>query len=172
MLKVRQTLRVCWVKLHDWSKKSTLICTVYRPPSADYKYFENLIDNSERVYAHDDVNLLMFGDLNFDYKYDESLSSNPVNFIDILFVCKQVPDSPTRVTATTTSPLDVILTNASDSHVTSGVVVCTFSDHYLVYAVVNCLQPKVTIRTLPCRDYERFNVDALLCDLNHCFSTF
>ncbi len=69
------------------------------------------------MYADDDVNFIIMGDLNFDYKYDESLSSNPVHFIENLFVCKQVIETPTRVTATTTSLLDVILTNAHDNHV-------------------------------------------------------
>ncbi len=70
-------LDVGLVKLHERSKKSILMCRVYRPLSAEYKYFENLIDtcNTGRLYADDDVNLTMMG---------ESLSSSPVCFIENL----------------------------------------------------------------------------------------
>ncbi len=165
-------VEVCWVKMHESSKKSTRVCTVYRTPSADYKYFENLIDNIERVYADDDFNLIIMGDLNYDYKYDESLSSNPVHFMENLFVCNQLIESPTRVTPASTSLLDVILTNEPDNHVKSGVVPCTLSDHYMVYTVVTCHQTKVPPRTVTCRDYKRFNLDVFLCDFNHCLSSF
>ncbi len=108
------------------------------------------------MYAEDEVNLIIMGDLNFDYKYGKSLSSNSVHFIENLFVYKQkhVIDSPTRVTATTTLLLDITLTSASDKYVQSGVVSCALSDHYMVYTVVNYHQSKVPPRTVTCRDYK------------------
>ncbi len=41
-------------------KTHTLVATVYRPLSADYKYYDNLVDNIESVYADDNVNLMLW----------------------------------------------------------------------------------------------------------------
>ena len=48
------------------------------------------------------------GDLNYDYKFDESLSSNPLHQIEILYGIRQLINSPTRVTLTTSTLIDVM----------------------------------------------------------------
>ncbi len=68
--------------------------------------------------------------------------------------------------------LDVILPNAPDNHVKSGVIPCTLGDHYMVYTIVTYPQSKVPPRTVTCRDYKKFNVDAFLSDLNNDLSKF
>ncbi len=52
---------------------------------------------------------VLFGGLNYNYVIDESLSSNPVNYIEQLFACRQLIDTPTRVTRSSVTLLDVSL---------------------------------------------------------------
>ena len=47
-------------------------------------------------------------DLNYDYKLDETLSSNPLHQIEILDGMRQLINSPTLVTLTTSTLIDVV----------------------------------------------------------------
>ncbi len=104
------------------------MCRVYRPLSAEYKYFENLIDtcNTGRLYADDDVNLTMMG---------ESLSSSPVCFIENLksFCSYQRVQSVSL-------PHSYMLFSLTR--------LITVSDQYIVYTVVNSQQSKFPPRTI------------------------
>ena len=51
---------------------------------------------------------MLMGDLNYDYKLDETLSSNPLHQIEILDGMRQLINSPTRVTLTTSTLIDVV----------------------------------------------------------------
>ena len=51
---------------------------------------------------------MLMGGLNCDYKLGESLSSNPLHQIEILYGMRQLINSPTRVTLTTSTIIDVM----------------------------------------------------------------
>ena len=70
-----------------------------------------------------------------NYKFDESLSCNPLHQIEVLYNMRQLITSPTRVTLTTSTLIDVLFTNDHNSHVMTGVYDTALSDHYLIYTV-------------------------------------
>ena len=78
---------------------SYLLCSMYRPPSASHDYYDKMIENIELV-SMLNKEIMIFGDLNFNYKLDESLSSNPVRLIENLFQLSQIVTEPTRKTLT------------------------------------------------------------------------
>ena len=106
---------------------------MYRPLSARKEYYEKIIENIELAASNNKEikDIILWGDLNFDYKLDESLSPNPVYWIEVLFELTQPIEKPTRRTLTTSSLLDVILMSRPEKHISSGVIQTTFSDHYL-----------------------------------------
>ena len=60
------SLEIVWIEVRTSSRKSLLICTVYRPPpQRDDDYFNLLIDNFEYILSLS-VNVLILGDLNID----------------------------------------------------------------------------------------------------------
>ena len=65
-----------------------IICSMYRPPSASDDYYDKMIENIELV-SMLNKGIVIFWDLNFNYKLDESLSSNPVHLIENLFQLSQ-----------------------------------------------------------------------------------
>ena len=72
---------------------------MYRPPSANAAYYNYILDQNDKVkMACEDMVLL--GDLNFDYKFDESLSTNPIRYIEDLYGLRQLVTEPTRTTLT------------------------------------------------------------------------
>ena len=77
------------------------------------------------------------GDLNFDYKLDESMHTNPVFLLENLFDLKQIVQTPTRVTHTSSTLIDVILTSCPLKHSLTGVHNSTLSDHYFVFTTLN-----------------------------------
>ena len=115
------------------------------------------------------------GDLNFDYELDESLSSNPVYWIEALLELTQLIEKPTRRTLTVSSLLDVILTSRPEKHISSGVIQTTFSDHYCVITVLDVSKPGAQKKHnhIKFRDYKKFDKSAFLNDVKHskCFAS-
>ena len=71
------------------------------------------------------------GDLNYDYN-PVLVQSNKLHQIEVLYGMQQLISSPTRVTLTTSSLIDVILSNDHESHVLTGVYHTSLSDHYMI----------------------------------------
>ena len=79
----------------------------------------------------------------------------------------QLINEPTRVTASSKTIIDHIITNRIQYVSDSGVIRCGMSDHDVVY-VVKCLRmPKLKTKpkTLHVRNYKRFNLTGFLEDI-------
>ena len=77
--------------------------------------------------------VIYLGDLNFDHILNETLSTNPIHYIETAYDMHQLIDQPTRVDDKTSSVLDVILTPHPALHRKSAVLKYTLSDQYLIY---------------------------------------
>ena len=75
------------------------------------------------------------GDLHYNYKFDESLSCNPLPQIEVLYNMRQLITSPKRVTLSTSTLIDVLFTNDNKTHVMTGVYDTVLSEHYVIYTV-------------------------------------
>ena len=51
---------------------------IFRPPSANAEYYNGMLDIIEGA-SNDDKEITILGDINYNYKIDESLSSNLIN---------------------------------------------------------------------------------------------
>ena len=109
----------------------TISC-IYRPPSSSQAYYNKIIDMYERAHL-DDIPIISMGDLNYDYKLDESLSNNPIHYIEMAYEMTQLILQPTRETSDTSTTLDIIFVSHPGLHTSSGVIQYNFSDHYLIY---------------------------------------
>ena len=75
-----------------------------------------MLDQIDNIYSYNE-NVMLMGDLNYDYKLDESLSSNPLHQIEILYGTRQLINSPTRVILITSTIVDVMFSTEHESHV-------------------------------------------------------
>ena len=73
-------LESVWVSITTDDGSSYLLCSMYRPPSSRNDYYDMMIENIELASVCDQ-DIILMGDLNFDYVIDESLSSNPIHLI-------------------------------------------------------------------------------------------
>ena len=80
------------------------------------------------------------------YEVNESIHTNPFHYIEALYEMSQLITEKTRVTQSTESSLDIILTTNPGLHKRSAVIKKTFSDHYMTFTVL-CL-PKKTSQNL------------------------
>ena len=128
-----ENVETLWGKMsHD--KNTFSICVLYRSPSENDSYFNDILDMIEKATVNgQDCILLGDGDLNYDYDINESLHKNPIHYIESLYGMTQLITDKTRVTECSETLLDVILTTNPELHRVCGVVTKTLSDHYMIY---------------------------------------
>ena len=141
-------------------KQQLALGIMYRPPSSNHAYLKSMLDQIDNVYSYNE-NVILMGDLNYDYKLDESFSSNPLHRIEILYGMRQLINSPTRVTLTTSTIIDVMFSTEHESHVVTGVYDISLSDHYMTYTIYSKNSHKTCLpKEINFRNYKRFNIDS------------
>ena len=97
---------------------------------------------------------MFLGDFNIDMLSENGSfarsSYNLSNFCDQFCLINTI-SSPTRVTASTKTLLDVILVSHPDRFVSSGTLHLAISDHDLIYIVRKQRLPKPTVRSIEYR---------------------
>jgi hypothetical protein len=140
-----------------------LVATLYRPPDAKSDYFDTIIDCLDSCLS-DDKDFIILGDINYNYKIDETLAKNPINLIENLFGLSQLITKPTRVTNKSSSLIDVILSTCPEKHVFTGVQPIALSDHSLIYTIVNMSKKIRPHKEIRYRNYKDFNEIIFLSD--------
>jgi hypothetical protein len=143
---------------------SLLVCAIYRPPSSSHVYYENMINVITKA-ASNNKEMIILGDFNYDYKLDESLSNNPVKYIEDLFSLRQLILDKTRVTPNSAKTLDLILSSIPNIHSNSGVHKIGLSDHFLCYTCLDIKKPKYMHKVIRSRNYKRFDEKLFMKEL-------
>lgn len=113
-----------------------LFTVIYRPPSGCIAAFFRFLDGLFS-YANDtDCLLVLGGDFNID------VSKNCGTAADFLAILEgngffNVTELPTRVTSSTSSLLDMFITNSSKDRIISGVLSCGISDHMPIFIFID-----------------------------------
>ena len=162
-----------WVDINIGST-CYLVCCIYRPPSSTVAYFDKMVDMFEKA-TLENPHVIALGDLNFDYKLDDSLCNNPIYYLEMSYGLRQLITEKTRVSHQSESTIDVILTSHPDMHKKSGIIKYTLSDHFLTYTEVQRHCPSKDTHkhnTVRFRDMKCFDQDKFLDDIksNSCFS--
>ena len=153
-----------WIEIKLSQDRRCLVCCLYRPPSASTAYYNAILDTLDKA-TLDDKDIFVAGDLNFDYKLDESLSSNPIHYIENLYSMTQIIHQPTRVTKNSTSLIDLMLTTLPELHHNTKVYEFAFSDHFLIYTCIKVSSKARKHRTIRYRSYKDFNEEQFVNDL-------
>ena len=172
-------LRRCDLESHDieiiWLQISLrhtnyLICSVYRPPSANNDYFEKFLDGFDCVSNgnNDCNNVIVTGDLNIHY--DKTSVNNPLCLFESLFNLTQIVDEYTRVTNSTKSIIDVVFTSNPQVHETTKIFHVALSDHYLVFTSIKVskdVHNSQSHKEIKYRSYKKFDEYAFIEDLTN-----
>ena len=141
--------------------KHILFSSIYRPPSANICYYNNMVLYMEELVssAYDTV---FMGDFNLDI----SKRVDKVTEISNLLGAKQLVTKPTRVTQSTSSCIDLIFSTIPNHHIITDVVPLALSDHYMVFTVLNFRLLKTIKQTVFTRSFTNFNKQKFLSDLS------
>ena len=164
------------------NNNDVLFVGIYRAPNATgTDYYRKLEEefNSLCMWATIECNtLILTGDLNLDRLRPERTEGNILLSLEEVYGLECLIKDPTRITPTSETLLDVILTNKPELFKTSGALNPEMSDHHLVYGImkerVSQHERKVvTFRSTRTLDVEKLNEDlsCALWNVMDCFDT-
>ena len=166
-LEITQVECLC-VEITFKKRRKLLICSVYRPPSANSEYFECMLDLFEKSCSEDKM-VVIIGDININYTQDVR-SNVSLNLIENLNGLTQLIHNYTRVTDRSSTIIDHIYTTSRDDHTSSGVFHITMSDHYLIHTVIKNCTPKLNKQEhneIRYRCFKNFDENALITDITN-----
>ena len=159
-------LECIWLQL-TFGKQVILLCSMYRPPSMGSDYYDTMLDSIELATLEDKM-VILTGDLNFNYSNEKKMDVNPLYFIESANNLTQLVSDYTRVTPTSKSIIDVILSSHPESHLCTGIGKIAMSDHYLVYTVVKSIKPSINEQVHHARRYrcyKNFDQNLFVCEI-------
>ena len=135
-----KTLEVLTVSIK--AKKSLLLTVVYRHPKATKADLASL-DGIMRTMALTGKMMLLLGDFNCDMG-KEQRDTHTTSLCDSLaeLGLHQLITAPTRTTRTSSTIIDLVITNSKRHIMAHGVQPCSISDHDIIYAVLRAKLPK------------------------------
>ena len=141
-----------------------MICLTYRPPSCPVSCFDELLKPSFTSVLTFNKPIIVLGDLNCKLLQNFPENKALGNFISELNL-KQLITSPTRITDTCSSLIDVIMVSTPDLVHESGTMTHAISDHLPVYVVLKLKRPKPPPCYITVRSYKKYNSESFLIDL-------
>jgi hypothetical protein len=165
----RANLEAVCNEVNKPSAASFIVGTIYRLPGASVDSFSN-IEQLIKLIDDENKEFYMFGDLNANMFDVSNNATKNLNSIIELYQLTQTISSPTRVTMTTSTLLDVCHTPTPDKLVFSKVVQIAISDHYMILVVrkINT-RPKQNNRhkKVEIRSFKYCNAENFLMDLSN-----
>ena len=125
-----EKLEMVWVEILFPHCKPLLIGLCYRPPDMSdfYKLFEECCYHKDNF---SDLETIVLGDFNSNALKQQSNMFSAVKHLMFIFNWVQLINTPTRITPTSESCLDLIFVSHKDKISQSGVIIIGLSDHSL-----------------------------------------
>ena len=140
---------------------------IYKSPLIPYSIYgaihENLVSVTSK-YEH----CVIMGDMNVDFLKPESPPFKFFNsYVTEPFALTQVIDEPTRITASSSTLIDLMLTSNPENVKTHGVVDTPgISDHCLIFMAYSVKKPKFKAKMVTKRDFRNFDADKFKEDMS------
>lgn len=164
------SLETCWVEVTRPKCKKLIICCAYRPPTAS---IDSGIDelNSLLPSLPPDAEFILLGDFNINFLSSKSdpdrKQKRKIMHFANMHNLEQLITTPTRISESSQSIIDLLFVNNSQRIVQSGVIVSTISDHFLVYCTIKSGVPKAQPRVIEYRSYKSYDKKKFIDDLKN-----
>ena len=150
------------VEIKKPRSKSILVSTCYRPLDSLVSHISEI----EQVIGSMDAENLdyyLLGGLNIDL-LSSATSTNRTKLTEILDIygLSQMINEPTRITAKSSTPIDLCIASAPANVVNSGVMHLSISDHSLVYTIRKAHYVRDGVRHIETRTMKNFNSENFL----------
>ena len=146
-----------WLKIHVRNMKSFIVCTTYRPPDASLSCFDSDLTENFIYASSFNVPIYLLGDLNCRLENSNDPGANVlVNFCRSYNLSILI-NTPTRVTETSKSILDVILASDTRQVQTATVMESSISDHDLVYVTLKLKKARAKPVYITTRSFKHYS---------------
>ncbi|XP_071941144.1 uncharacterized protein [Antedon mediterranea] len=154
------SLESIWIDILLPKSKPIAVGCFYRPPTCK-AFLENL--ESSFLNLRSDCELYLLGDFNINFNsQDEPLLKRYKDVLS-LFNCSQIIDIPTRITDTTATTLDHIITNSKEKILQYGTLNVGLSDHLITYCTRKIWRCQINRHnTIRIRSMRHYNKESLL----------
>ena len=156
-----------WLNVQVKNMKSVLVCAVYRPPDLSFDCFDADLSPNSVTASLLNKPIYIIGDLNCNLlKPNIPESVSLMNFCR-MFSLNQMVSSPNRVTDSTATLLDVIITSNLNKIREVRIIGSSVSDHDLVYAILQLKKqrPKPVYITTRCFKHYHDQTKAFYADI-------
>lgn len=146
-----------WIEIFFKNTKSFLVSIYYRPPNSSKhlsKNFNEKFNDSLIAAQREQKEILILGDFNANYL--DARDNKELKTIINLNGFRQLIEKPTRITSTSKSLIDIILTNNTDNIKNTIIAPLSIGDHELVGCVRKLHCKKYTSKTTYARDYKNY----------------
>ena len=157
-------LEMVCIELNLPYNKSLLISTWYRPPNSHMNIFDYWAGFLSKC-DNEDKELILIGGLNCDVSKNAP-DANTCKFLCSLYQIDQLVKECTRLTPTSATLIDLILTNTPENISRSGVIHLGISDHSLIYAVRKFIPLKGRQKTRKVRNFKNFIENDFIQDVS------
>ena len=159
-------LHQLWLKIQAGNYRSFLICTVYRPPSSTLDCFDNELCNALTSAMPMNKPIYILGDLNCNLLNSSDPASQALVNFCTSFNLSQMITQPTRVTESSATLIDVILTSHENLIIDTKVMPSSISDHDLIYAVLKLKRQRPKPVYLTTRIFKNYQQNDFLWDIS------
>ena len=157
-------LQQLWLKMQNKKLKSIIVCVSYRPPDSPLSSFEDLLKPSYIQALTLCKPIVILGDLNCNVLSETVESKALASFMSDVYL-SQVITTPTRITDTSSSLIDVILVSNPNIISANGVLNTPISDHLPVFVTLKLKLPKPPPCYITVRSYKKYDPTLFVADL-------
>ncbi|XP_072017060.1 uncharacterized protein [Amphiura filiformis] len=153
-----------WLEILLPKTKPIFFGVFYRPPD-DTKFLTYFEDSISKIRS--DCEMIIMGDINIDcFKKEVSLFKDYLHILN-LFDLRQLITTATRITDTTSTCIDHILTNNPEKMCQSGTISIGLSDHLLIFCTRKAVRGQVgQHRVINIRSTKNYSKDIFLSKLS------
>ena len=158
-----------WIKL---CQSNIVIETIYRLPQNDAHTFLDTLDQHLDLLKNNKEFLI--GDLNINISTSASRSNYAFDYLNVLASHGYFPliTLPTRVTNSSATTLDHIITNDNLHTLKPGAIRADLSDHYPIFCTISNIASKRTSQAVYQHNFANFKPDEFCTDLYDQLSSF
>ena len=164
-------IETVWLELTLPNRKKTLICSLYKPPNADFDAFKASLDNALDQSASEGVETLILGDFNCDM-LPRRLSRTSRELMQLLnmYQFDQLIEEPTHISEHSSTSIDLAFTNDTEKIIKSGVIQCSISDHSLIFLIRREKKLRSPGKSIEYRDFKRYSSENFAADIHEASS--
>ena len=159
-------LHQLWLKVQVRNLKSIVVCTVYRPPDTPLSCFEEDLNANFISASTLNMPIYILGDLNCNLLKSEGQDSKALTDFCRSYNLSQLIQTPTRVTESSKSLLDVILASEVKQVQKAEVLQSSVSDHDLVYVTLRLKKARPKPVFITTRSFKHYNPEAFCNDVS------